>query len=78
MLTQKEIDDRDAEIANHMVDASPNNNSANEVLTAVEDYIAAGSTELGLTILAERLAYLKQVAFDDIAESKRENKGDVS
>lgn len=68
----------DSVIADYMVDASPQSPASDEVLTAIEDYVASGSTKLGLEILGQRLAFLKGRAIAELYQIENENKGDVS
>ncbi|GAC1611116.1 MAG: hypothetical protein NVS3B3_21530 [Aquirhabdus sp.] len=63
----------DSEIADYMANAEPQTNAADEVLTAVEEYILAGSTPKGLIFLGEQLAAIKIRAIERINEEREES-----
>lgn len=67
------VDLSDAEIADHMADAEPQTNAADEVLTAVEEYVLAGSTSIGLILLGDQLAAIKIRAMEQINEEREES-----
>jgi len=67
------VDLNDSEIADHMANAEPQTNAADEVLTAVEEYVLAGSTSIGLVLLGEQFAAIKIRAMDRMNEERGES-----